>query len=226
MQLNWNPIIPWIVGVTAVLALAGSVYFRVRRKRRILRRQLSMIAHQLKLLHPGIKRYPALTLQGRYFSYEMAIEAKTKNDPHFPWFFRVHLELQNELKGRLYIQSEAKPAKIARLYGMEVIITGNPAFDNQVLICSTNEPSAQLLFTPYLIERFLRMQLPPFSIDYHKHSAYAEIALHSAADITSVSHLAALMVEIAEFLHQGQHTLEPFDALRAGPFDPPPPMAA
>lgn len=218
MQINWNPIIPWITGAVVVLIPAIWIFFRVRGRRRVLRRQLSTIAYQLKLQHPGIKRYPALTLQGRYFSYEMAIEAKTRNDPHFPWFFRVHLELQNELKGRLYIQSEAKPAKIARLYGMEVIITGNAAFDNQVLICSTNEPSAQLLFTPYLIERFLRMQLPPFSIDYHRHNAYAEISLHSAADITGVSHLAALMVEIAEFLRQGQHTLEPFD--------PPPPLAA
>lgn len=218
MVINWNPYLPWIVGATAVIALAVYVYLRVRRKRRVLRRQLSTIAYQLKLHRPGIKLYPALTLHGRYFSYEIAIEAKTKNDPHLPWFFRVHLDLQHELKGRLYIQSEAKPAKIARLYGMEVIITGNAVFDNQVLICATNEPSAQLLFTPYLIERFLRMQLPPFSIDYHKHSVYAEISLHSAADITSVSHLAALMVEIAEFLHQGQHTLEPFDPL--------PPLAA
>jgi hypothetical protein len=100
---------------------------------------------------------------------------------------------------------------------MEVIITGNAAFDNQVLVCSTNEPSVQLLFTSYLIERFLRVQLPPFSIDYHKHSAYAEVSLHSAADVTAVSHLAALMVEIAEFLHQGDHSLEPFT---------PPPLAA
>lgn len=218
MHINWNPYIPWIVGAVVVLLLAVYVFLHVRRKRRILRRQLSTIAYQLKLHHPGIKSYPALTLHGRYFSYEISIEAKTRSDPHFPWFFRIHLELQHELKGRLYIQSEAKPAKIARLYGMEVIITGNAAFDNQVLICSTDESSAQLLFTPYLIERFMRVQLPPFSTDYHKHSAYAEISLHSAADITSVTHLAALMVEIAEFLHQGQHTLETFD--------PPPPLAA
>lgn len=217
MYINWNPYLPWIIGSVAALALFTSIFLRVRRKRRILRRQLSTIAYQLKLQHPGIKPYPALTLHGRYFSYDISIEAKTKSDPHFPWFFRVHLELQHELKGRLYIQSEAKPAKIARLYGMEVIITGNAAFDNQVLVCSTDEASAQLLFTPYLIERFMRVQLPPFSIDYHKHNAYAEIALHSAADIASVSHLATLMVEIAEFLHQGKHTLEPFD---------PPPMAA
>lgn len=220
MVINWNPYLPWVIGVVAILALASSIFFRVRRKRRILRRQLSTIAHQLKLLHPGIKSYPAITLNGRYFSYEVAIEAKTRSDPHLPWLFRVHLELQHDLKGRLYIQSEAKPAKIARLYGMEVIITGHAVFDNQVLICSTNEPSAQLLFTPYLIERFLRMQLPPFSIDYHKHNAYAEISLRSAADVTSVSHMTALMVEIAEFLHQGQHTLEPFDP------PPPPPLLA
>lgn len=218
MQINWNPYIPWIAGAIVAITLVVWIYLRVRRKRRVLRRLLSTIAYQLKLQHPGIKRYPALTLQGRYFSYEMSIEAKTKNDPHFPWFFRIHLELQNELKGRLYIQSEAKPAKIARLYGIEVIITGNAAFDNQVLVCSTNEPSAQLLFTPYLIARFLRMQLPPFSIDYHKNSAYAEISLHSVTDVISVTHLAALMVEVSEFLRQGQHTLEPFD--------PPPPMAA
>lgn len=221
MIFNWNPYLPWVIGVVAVVALVSSIAFRVRRKRRILRRQLSTIAHQLKLHHPSIKSYPVLTLHGRYFSYEVAIEAKTKSDPHLPWLFRVHLELQHELKGRLYIQSEAKPAKIARLYGMEVIITGNPAFDNQVLICSTNEPSAQLLFTPYLIERFLRMQLPPFSIDYHKHSAYAEISLRSTADVSSIPHMTALMVEIAEFLQQGQHTLEPFD-----PSPPPPPLAA
>lgn len=218
MHINWNPYLPWIIGAVATLALFASIFFRIRRKRRVLRRHLSTIAYQLKLQHPGIKPYPALTLYGRYFSYDISIEAKTKNDAHLPWLFRIHLELQHELKGRLYIQSEAKPAKIARLYGMEVIITGNAAFDNQVLICSTNEPSAQLVFTPYLIERFLRMQLPPFSIDYHKHNAYAEISLHSSADILSVSHLAALMVEISEFLNQGQHTLEPFD--------PPPPMAA
>lgn len=219
MHINWNPYLPWIIGAVAVLALFASIFLRVRRKRRVLRRLLSTIAYQLKLHLPGIKSYPALTLNGRYFSYEVAIEAKTKGDPHYPWFFRIHLELQNELKGRLYIQSEAKPAKIARLYGIEVIITGNAAFDNQVLVCCSNEPSAQLLFTPYLIERFLRMQLPPFSIDYHKNSAYAEISLHSVSDVTSVAHLAALMVEVAEFLHQGQHTLEPFDP-------PPAPMAA
>ncbi len=218
MHIAWNPYVPWIVGAIAVFALAIVIFLRVRRKRRILRRQLSAIAYQLKLSRPVVKPYPALTLHGKYYSYEIAIESKTKGDAHYPWLFRIHLELQNELKGRLYIQSENKPAKIARLYGMEVIITGNAAFDNQVLVCSTNEPSAQLLFTPYLIERFLRVQLPPFSIDYHKHSAYAEVSLHAVTDITGVSHLVALMVEIAEFLHQGEHNLEPFN--------PTPPMAA
>lgn len=218
MQINWNPYIPWAVGAVLAAILVLWVFLRTRRRRRVLRRQLSFVAHQLKLHHPSIKQYPVLTLHGRYFSYETAIEAKIRSDLHYPWLFRIHLELQQDLKGRLYIQSEDKPAKIARLYGMEVIITGNPVFDNQVLICSGDESSAQLLFTPYLIERFLRVQLPPFSIDYKKTHAYAEIALHPRDDITKVSHLVALMVEIAEFLHQGRHSLEPFD--------PPPPMAA
>lgn len=217
MQINWNPYIPWVIAGAILIILVLWIFFRTRQRRIFLRRQLSTIAYQLKLSHPAIKPYPVLTLHGRYFSYEIAIESKTQSDPHYPWLFRIHLELQHELKGRLYVQSEAKPAKIARLYGMEVIITGNAAFDNQVLVCSTNEPSAQLLFTPYLIERFLRVQLPPFSIDYHKHNAYAEITLRSKDDVVYISHLTALMVEIAEFLHQGDHSLEPFD---------PPPMAA
>lgn len=217
MSIQWNPLIPWIIAAAVVAILALWIFLRTRQRRIFLRRQLSTIAYQLKLSHAAIKPYPVLTLHGRYYSYELAIESKTKNDPHYPWFFRIHLELQHELKGRLYVQSEAKPAKIARLYGMEVIITGNATFDNQVLVCSSDESSAQLLFTPYLIERFLRVQLPPFSIDYHKHNAYAEITLHSKDDVTKVSHLAALMVEIAEFLHQGKHSLAPFD---------PPPMAA
>jgi hypothetical protein len=217
MHINWNPYLPWIVAAAVVAVLALWVFLRTRKRRIFLRRQLSTIAYQLKLSHAAIKPYPVLTLHGRYYSYELAIESKTKSDPHYPWLFRIHLELQHELKGRLYVQSEAKPAKIARLYGMEVIITGNAAFDSQILVCSTNEPSVQLLFTPYLIERFLRSQLPPFSIDYHKHHAYAEISLHSKDDVTQVSHLVALMVEIAEFLHQGKHDLEPFE---------PPPMAA
>lgn len=217
MQLNWNPYLPWIIAVAVMAILVLWIFLRTRKRRIFLRRQLSTIAYQLKLSHAAIKPYPVLTLHGRYYSYELAIESKTKSDPHYPWFFRIHLELQHELKGRLYVQSEAKPAKIARLYGLEVIITGNAGFDNQVLVCSSDEASAQLLFTPYLIERFLHVQLPPFSIDYHKHNAYAEISLHSKDDVTKVSHLAALMVEIAEFLHQGKHNLEPFD---------PPPMAA
>ncbi len=217
MHIKWNPLIPWVLAAAVVVVLAIWYGLRSRRRRLVLRRQLSTIAYQLKLHHPVIKPYPVLTLQGRYFSYEMAIEAKIKGDPRLPWLFRLHLDLQHELKGRLFIQSENKPAKISRLYGMEVIITGNAAFDNQTLVCATDETSTQLLFTPYLIERFLRVQLPPFHIDYHKHAVYAEIALHPRDDITKVSHLAALMVEIAEFLHQGRHTLEPFD---------PPPMAA
>lgn len=217
MDINWNPYLPWIIVAAAVVILVLWIFLRTRQRRIFLRRQLSTIAYQLKLSHAAIKPYPVLTLHGRYYSYELAIESKTKSDPHYPWLFRIHLELQHELKGRLYVQSEAKPAKIARLYGMEVIITGNAAFDNQVLVCSSDEASAQLLFTPYLIERFMRVQLPPFSIDYHKHNAYAEITLHSKDDVTKVSHLAALMVEIAEFLHQGKHSLEPFN---------PPPMAA
>jgi hypothetical protein len=217
MHINWNSNLPWIIAGAVVAILVLWIFLRSRKRRIFLRRQLSAIAYQLKLSHPAIKPYPVLTLHGQYYSYDIAIESKTKSDPHYPGFFRIHLDLQHELKGRLYIQSEAKPAKIARLYGMEVIITGNAAFDNQVLVCSTNEPSAQLLFTPYLIERFLRVQFPPFSIDYHKHHAYAEISLSSKDDVTPISHLAALMVEIAEFLHQGDHSLEPFT---------PPPMAA
>lgn len=217
MQINWNPLLPWIAGAAVALLLLFWIYIRSRRKRALLRRQLTTIAHQLKLHHPAIKPYPVLTLHGRYYSYQIAIESKIRGDPYYPWLFRIHLELQHELKGRLYIQSEDKPAKIARLYGMEVIITGSAAFDHHVLVCCTDEAGAQLLFTPYLIERFLRVQLPPFSIDFHKRHAYAEISLHVGDDITKVSHLAALMVEIAEFLHQGQHSLEPFD---------PPPMAA
>lgn len=219
MHIRWNPYIPWAIAAVVVAVLAIWVSLRVRRRRILLRRQLSLIAHQLKLGHPAIKPYPVLTLHGKYYSYEIAIESKTRGDPHYPWLFRIHLELQQELKGRLYIQSENKPARIARLYGMEVVITGNAAFDNQVMVCSTNEPSTQLLFTSYLIERFLRIWLPPFSMDYHKHSAYAEIALHAGDDVTQVSHLAALMVEIAEFLHQGEHNLEPFDTSGEGPLD-------
>lgn len=217
MHVSWNPILPWAIVAVVVATIAIWYSLRSRRRRLVLRRQLSTIAYQLKLRQPVIKPYPVLTLQGRYFSYEIAIEAKIKGDTRLPWLFRMHLELQHELKGRLFIQSESKPAKIARLYGMEVIITGNAAFDNQILVCATDETSTQLLFTPYLIERFLRVQLPPFHIDYHKQTAYAEIALHPSDDVTTVSHLAALMVEIAEFLHQGRHSLEPFD---------PPPMAA
>ncbi|PIR20104.1 MAG: hypothetical protein COV45_09030 [Deltaproteobacteria bacterium CG11_big_fil_rev_8_21_14_0_20_47_16] len=217
MQVNWNPYLPWIgIGIVAVL-VGIWIYVRARKKRILFRKLLSVIAQQMHLQYPSIKPYPVTTLHGRYFSYEVAVEAKTQSDPHYPWIFRIHLELQHQLEGRLYIQSENKPAKIARLYGMEVIITGNSTFDNQILVCSTDEASAQLLFTPYLIERFMRVQFPPFHIDFHKHNAYAEITLHRTEDIALTSHLVALMVEIAEFLHQGKHSLEPFD---------PPPMAA
>jgi hypothetical protein len=217
MKMEWNPYLPWVVGAVVVLTFVIWQGLRRRRQRLVLRRHLAVIAQQLRLQHPVIKLYPVLTLQGRYFSYELAVESKHKSDPHYPWLFRIHLELQHTIKGRLYIQSENKPAKIARLYGMEVIITGNAAFDHQVLVCSTDEASAQLLFTPYIIERFLRVPFPPFHIDYHKHSAYAEIALHSPQDAAVVAQLAALVVEVAEFLHQGKHSLAPFD---------PPPLAA
>lgn len=200
----WNPYFLWILAAAAVLVLISVLMLRVWRRRRILRRQLTALSRLLQLENPVIKPYPVLTLAGRYYSYDVAIEMKVN-------LSRVHIELQHPIDGRLFIQSEAKPALIARLYGMEIIITGHAVFDHSVMVCATDETRTQQLFTPYMIERFLRAQLPPFHMDFQKGQAYAEISLSADMHMVKLAHLIANMVEIAEFLYQGRHTLPRFD---------------
>lgn len=166
----------WWWGILSTLVLAASWLglrrWRHRRRHRdVILDVLQAIAGRLEMDAVQIKSYPALHLTGRYCSYSLTVECVARDSA---WLWRVHAELERHCGERLLLHGEGRPAKMRELYGMDVLLTDDPAFDRMVVTACTHDVFARRLLTNYLRSRFTRLQQTHFQIDIRDHTVYAE----------------------------------------------------
>lgn len=167
------PLLAGGIGAAFLVGGGGLAYAlrgRWRRRREVLA-LLSQVARALAVTAPQIKRYPVPSLTGYYHTYPLAIECVRKG-AQLLW--RIHSELAQPLDGRLVLYGEGRHGKMRELYGMEVVLTGDVAFDHRMLLAATNEVFARHIFTPYLRSRVVGLPLAEFKMDCHQSEIYAE----------------------------------------------------
>lgn len=187
-----------LIAVGIVFAVAAGVIvlgYRARRQRRVRATAVALIrqlAAALPLTDPQIKKYPTPSLCGRYYTYPFVGECAPQGNAVL---WRVHSELPVPLTGRIAIQGEGRHGKMRELYGMEVVLTGDEAFDARFVLSATDEALAHRLFTPYLRSRFLHLPLAVFTFDCQREALYAECT-------TGTEDAARLLLPVVQLLFE------------------------
>lgn len=184
-----------VLAVAAGLMLLG---YRARRQRLVRATAVALIrqlAAALPLHDPQIKKYPIPGLSGRYYTYPFVCECVPQGNTVL---WRIHSELPVSLNGRIAIQGEGRHAKMRELYGMEVVLTGDEAFDARFVLSATDELMAQQLFTPYLRSRFLHLAAGSFTIDCHDREVYCECTTDPGDPVPPLLPLIPLLFELCD----------------------------
>lgn len=175
MSWWWGPL---------VLGGGGLLWWAVRRirhrhrHRRVILDVLRETARGLAMEMVQIKSYPTLHLSGCYCSYGLTVECVARDAD---WLWRLHAELERDCGERLLLHGEGRPAKMREMYGMDVVLTADPAFDRLVVTACTHDLFARRLLTAYLRSRFLHLPQAHFQIDIRDHTVYAEYRTTLAA---------------------------------------------
>lgn len=182
-----------------VTAVGGGLFFLFRKRRGRRRATMALLGYLgrvLEISHPELKRYPTPTVAGRYHTYPLVIECVRK-ESRCCW--RIHSELPQPIDGRLVLHGEERHDKMRELYGVEVVLTGDAAFDQRMLLAAGDEDFARKLFTPYLRSRFVAAPAVALTINCHRQEIYAECTT-GMADAKSLIPVVRLLFELCDRL--------------------------
>lgn len=184
-----------LLGIGALGTASWAVWRRKARAETVVR--LHALGRLLSLQNIECKRFPSLSLLGRYHTYPLVVECVRKGD-QIIW--RLHSECAVSWEGRLHLQGEARHGKMRELYGLEVVVTGDVAFDSHILLAATDESRAHALFTPYLRSRWAALPLQHFSIDIDGQIIYAEYTTVPKEPVGSLIPVVTLLFETCDRL--------------------------
>lgn len=170
-------------------------FLRRRGRRQDLCAYFQDVSAALALTECAFQKYPVPAVSGKYFGFRLSLEGRSnrKNKTH-PYKIKGVVHLPQKIEERIYLHHESRPASFKPIATLQLVHTHVEHFDRQFLLLASNEHWVHAIFQPYLCQRFLSLQDPPWILDLQQEEAHLEFQLKTL-DSAALSKSLQVVVE-------------------------------